>query len=70
MKNAVSTVVKTLGYNDWFQIIFYNNVAKTVDGGDVLIQATSKNKEKILSKIEDITESGGDNFEDAFKLAF
>ncbi|KRX09880.1 hypothetical protein PPERSA_05272 [Pseudocohnilembus persalinus] len=69
-KNAALTVVESLTYSDYFQLILFNDDAETITGENVLIQATIENKAKFTSLIEEIQEKGGTNFEAAFVKAF
>mmetsp|Transcript_12563 Transcript_12563/g.1129 ORF Transcript_12563/g.1129 Transcript_12563/m.1129 type:complete len:154 (+) Transcript_12563:252-713(+) len=70
-RDAAITVVDTLGHNDKFHVVLFESEAYLVESdSDKLINASRKNKNKIMEKLEDIDATGETNFEDAFDVAF
>ena len=76
MKDAAKRVVNTLGVSDYYTVIEFNNDAKVLkyknddDDEDLLIRATSENKQYSNERIDKLEPGGGTDFYSGFDLAY
>ncbi|KRW99630.1 hypothetical protein PPERSA_03431 [Pseudocohnilembus persalinus] len=69
-QEGLSTLINSLGYGDWFQIISFHSDSQTFNGQKKLVQATSENKQKANEWVQSIKPQNNSNFEKAFDLIF
>jgi hypothetical protein len=73
MKEAANRVINTLGVSDYFSVIEFDSVARTVGNfgdGNILKRATDENKSSISSAIDNLEPAGGTDFYSGFDMAF
>merc|ERR1719295_213147 len=69
-KDAVVSVLKTLGQSSLVSVVAFNHDVKLTCFGEEFVAATPRNVAKLVDFVEGLSATGGTNFEAAFETAF
>merc|ERR1719295_563917 len=69
-KDAVVSVLKTLGQSSLVSVVAFNHDVKLTCFGEEFVAATPRNVAKLVDFVEGLSATGGTNFEAAFEAAF